>query len=198
MEILITSIVAFASTNIDDIFLLTLFFGSKRFKDSEIIAGQFLGIISLIAISLAGSLIGLLIDQAYVGLLGLIPIYLGAKGIWRLIRHNDTSDDAATVDEKKSNYKAFTIAGVTIANGGDNIGIYVPLFASLTWTNKLTMVTIFLAMTFVWCMTAKYLTKHPYVEKVIDKYGHYVTPFVLVLLGVYILYENGTMGLLMK
>ena len=196
MEILFTSIIAFASTNLDDIFILTLFYGTKRFKEREIVAGQFLGIATLIAISLIGSLVGLLIDQSYIGLLGLIPIYLGGKGIWALLKNKENNDEGDDVYKNERKNKSLTVAGVTIANGGDNIGIYVPLFATLTWTNKLTMTTIFLAMTFLWCLIAKYFAKHPYVAKTVEKYGHILTPLVLVLLGFYILFKNETFGLL--
>jgi cadmium resistance transport/sequestration family protein len=196
MEILITSVIAFISTNIDDIFILTLFYGNKKFKNKEILVGQFLGIIALISISLIGSLVGLFIAPAYIGLLGLFPIYLGAKGILRLIRDNTEEDQDDNENKNKGQNNVLTVAGVTVANGGDNIGIYIPLFVTLTWTNKLTMVSVFLVMTFLWCLTAKYFTKHPYVSKAVDKYGHFVTPFVLVLLGIYILYESETFGLL--
>jgi len=196
MEILLTSIIAFTSTNLDDIFILTLFYGTKRFKEREIVAGQFLGIATLIAISLIGSLVGLLIDQSYIGLLGLIPIYLGGKGIWALLKNKENNDEGDDVYKDERKNKSLTVAGVTIANGGDNIGIYVPLFATLTWTNKLTMTTIFLAMTFLWCLIAKYFAKHPYVAKTVEKYGHILTPLVLVLLGFYILFKNETFGLL--
>src|SRR5688572_24247180 len=196
MEILITSIVAFTSTNIDDIFVLILFYGNKNYKDGEIIAGQFLGIISLIVVSLIGSLIGLFIEPAYVGLLGLIPIYLGVRGIWRLMKTKPKSEQPDNQDKNEGKNRVLTVAGVTFANGGDNIGIYTPLFAAMTWTNTVTMVAIFLVMTFLWCLTAKQLTRHPYAAKAIDKYGHLVTPFVFVLIGIYILYESGTFGLL--
>jgi cadmium resistance protein CadD (predicted permease) len=86
MEFIVTSLLAFVSTNIDDIFILTLFFGNKRFKTREIIIGQYLGIISLIAISFVASLAGLVIDKMYIGLLGLLPIYLGIKGFIELFR----------------------------------------------------------------------------------------------------------------
>ena len=196
MEILVTSIIAFTSTNIDDIFILTLFYGNKKFKGGEILAGQFLGIISLITISLIGSIAGLFIDPAYIGLLGIIPIYLGTRGILGLINNKTKSEQTNNQDKDEGKNHVLTVAGVTFANGGDNVGIYIPLFAALTWTNKITMVTIFLIMTFLWCLTAKYLTKHPYVAKAIDKYGHFVTPFVFVLLGLFIFYESGTIALL--
>lgn len=195
MEMLITSIIAFASSNIDDIFILTLFYGNKKYTEKEIIIGQFLGIIALVAISLIGSLIGLLVSAKYIGLLGLIPIFLGLKGIWGLIKRNDNGETENSGNSDKKN-NVLTVAGVTFANGGDNIGIYIPLFATLTWTNKITMVSVFLVMTFLWCIIAKYFTKHPYVAKAVDKYGHMVTPFVLILLGLFILYENGTFEVL--
>ena len=198
MEILITSIIAFASTNIDDIFILTLFYGNKKFKDGEILGGQLLGIISLITVSLIGSLAGLFIDPAYIGLLGLIPMYLGARGILGLISAKIKGEERDNQPKSKGKNRVLAVAGVTFANGGDNIGIYTPLFAALTWANKIVMVTIFLAMTFLWCLAAQYLTKHPIVAKAVDKYGHLVTPFVLVLLGLYILYESGTLVLLTK
>ena len=97
MEIFLTSLTAFASTNIDDLFILTLFFGNKKIKQPEIIAGQFLGIVALIAVSLLGSLIGLVVDPAYIGILGLVPIYLGLKGMSRLIKRDHQSETSGHV-----------------------------------------------------------------------------------------------------
>jgi cadmium resistance transport/sequestration family protein len=195
MEIIITGIITFISTNIDDIFMLMLFYGNKRFKEKEIIIGQLAGISALIAISLATSLIGLFIDKIYIGLLGFIPMYLGVKALWTLFKNNADEDDGP-IETRADKNNVITVAGVTIANGGDNIGIYVPLFATIGWTSKISMVIIFLLMTLVWCLIAKYLTMYPYIAKAIDKYGHIVTPFILIALGIFILYESGSMTLL--
>jgi cadmium resistance protein CadD (predicted permease) len=196
MEIFFTSILAFASTNIDDLFILTLFFGNKSFKSAEIFAGQILGISSLIAISLVGSLAGLVVDPAYIGLLGLVPIYLGLKAAWSLFKNEPGVELGDKLNKTEGRANVLTVAGVTIANGGDNIGIYVPLFAAMDWMDRSVIITVFLVMTITWCFAAKYLTKHPYVAEALDKYGHLVTPVVLVLLGIYILYESGSFGLL--
>ena len=130
MEILLTSILAFISTNIDDVFLLMLFFGNKRFKEREIVVGQFLGIAALIAVSFAVSFIGLVIDKAYIGLLGFLPIYFGIRGIIQL-RTKQIHEEGKVIEPKSNRNNIFTVAGTTIANGGDNIGIYVPLFATI-------------------------------------------------------------------
>lgn len=197
MELILASIVAFASTNIDDIFLLMLFFGNKHFNAREIFIGQLLGIAVLIAISLIVSLIGLVVDNTYIGLLGFLPIYLGLKGIVRLFANHHTSDEKEVGDPKNQTNHMFIVSGMTIANGGDNIGIYVPLFATLFWSQKVIMIGIFFLMTILWCLLAKYLTKHPVVANTIDRYGHTVTPLILVLLGVYILYESNTISLIL-
>lgn len=195
MEIILTSVLAFISTNIDDVFLLMLFFGNKRFKNHEIIIGQFLGILTLILISLAISFIGLIIDPAYIGLLGFLPIFFGIKALLYLNKQH-ADNETNNIESTPGRSNVLTVWGVTIANGSDNIGIYVPLFAALIWEQKLTMIFIFLLMTATWCLLAKYFTKHPLVAATIDRYGHIAMPFVLILLGVYILYESNTWSLI--
>lgn len=195
MELIITSIIAFASTNIDDIFILILFFANKEYKTKHVVLGQYLGIIALITISLVGSLIDLLINQKYIGILGLLPIYFGIRGIIQLIQRNKASEPEEA-KMTRSNNKTPSVAAVTFANGGDNIGIYIPLFATLLIQEKIIMIVIFLIMVAVWCFAAWYLSKHPAIARTIDKYGHIISPVILILLGVYILYENGSLSLL--
>ncbi len=146
MEILLTGIVAFASTNIDDIFILALFFGNSRFKDAEVVLGQYAGIMALIAISLTGSLLGLVIAPPYIGLLGLFPVYLGVKGVIGLQGRQPQADGIADAEARSHSSHVLSVASVTIANGGDNVGIYVPLFAPLSPFEKTVMVLIFLLM----------------------------------------------------
>ncbi|HYC84104.1 MAG TPA: cadmium resistance transporter [Chryseosolibacter sp.] len=194
-EIVVASVIAFASTNIDDIFILILFFSDKRFRAIEVVGGQFLGIILLVSVSLIGSLIGLIPDETYVGLLGLIPVCLGIKGLWQQL-NGRVNDEQIADGELNSGNNVFAVAGVTFANGGDNIGIYVPLFATLPWAHTVTMIVIFMVMTFVWCFLATYLARHPYVRARVDRYGHWLTPFVLILLGLYILVDSRSFTLL--
>ena len=196
MELVIASIAAFASTNIDDIFVLVLFFGNKAYKTKEIVIGQYLGIGALITISFAGSFLSLLIDKAYIGLLGLIPIFLGIKSLIGYLKKRRIARKESTQKiNAVSNGSMFAVAAVTFANGGDNIGIYIPLFTTLTLTGKLVMISIFLFMVAAWCYVGRYLSRHPSVARIIDKYGHIATPLVLILLGLYILYESGSFAL---
>lgn len=189
---LITSILAFASTNIDDIFILMLFYGSAKVRSSTIIIGQYVGIGFLFVVSLLASYIGNVVDQRYLGILGLFPIFLAIRHVMALIR--STNDDDEAVNVKSSSFLA--IAGVTIANGGDNIGVYVPLLTTMTQAAKIQMAAVFLVMTYLWCWAGKYFASRPLVAHQLEKYGHVVMPVVLFLLGVFILTESHTFDLL--
>ena len=144
MEIIFTSLLAFASTNFDDIFILALFFGSTQFSDKQIVLGQFVGIGALIAVSWIGSFIGLVVSPAYIGLLGMMPIYLGVRSILRLAKKPREDLDLTDTFRKKENpYPILFVASITIANGGDNISIYIPLFATLSLAHQLPCPSLF-------------------------------------------------------
>lgn len=218
---IITAIVSFFSTNIDDIFILMLFFSqvNKGMKARHIVAGQYLGMGALIAISTIGALGTSIIPKEYVGLLGLIPIYLGVK---EYINHKKEikNDHEQAVQDKKDSIEekvvfneenkllVFTkkvistsiikVASVTFANGGDNIGIYIPLFSSMNLYSILITVIVFLLLTGVWCFIGFKLAEHPFVNKNIEKYKHIFVPIIFIVLGVLIILESGTLSLFIK
>ena len=200
METILASTIAFITTNIDDIFILMLFFSDPKRKNETVVLGQYVGISTLIAISFIGSFIGLVIDLKYVGLFGLIPIYIGIKSVLSLFNRNSSENEdresMLRADEPGNQIQQIlSVTAITIANGGDNISIYVPLYATLTSSGKATMTIVFLLMTAAWCLLAIYLSNHPMIKKSVEKYGHIFTPFVLILLGIYILFESKTFDL---
>lgn len=191
---LITSIFAFAATNIDDIFILMLFYGNRKVKGVDIVLGQFTGIGTLVLISFIASYVGNFIDQRYVGILGLFPIYLAIKHI---IDHLKNRHDTVQENELVVRSTGFiAIAGVTIANGADNIGVYVPLLTTMEYLEKIQLLMVFLVMTYIWCVLARFLASRPLIARQLDKYGHIIMPIVLFSLGLFILIESGTASLL--
>jgi cadmium resistance protein CadD (predicted permease) len=193
IQTIITSMLAFASTNVDDIFILMLFFGSRANKPSTIFAGQYLGIGALLIISLVGAVIGNFVDQRYIGLLGLFPIYLAIKQVMELLRKGDHAEDH---DVAVKSVTALSVAGVTIANGADNIGVYVPLLTTMDLAAKIQLTVVFMVMVYLWCAAGKYLATHPLIARRLEKYGHVITPVVLFLIGGFILVESGSLSLL--
>lgn len=85
---------------------------------------------------------------------------------------------------------------MTIANGGDNIGIYVPLFIGMGITAMLLTVLIFGLLTALWCLISLKLATHPVMRKSMEAYQHILVPVVFIGLGIFILLKNGTLVLI--
>ena len=182
-------VVAFVATNIDDIFVLMMFFSSLTFPVRQVVLGQYVGIGLLIAISALGSLIALVVPTYIIGLLGMIPIAIGIKNLVET-RRKDKSRSRQVVQDKniKSSLSFLTVAAVTFSNGGDNIGVYVPLFSKYNTVSQITTLTaVFVAMIAVWCVVSYYFVNHPLIASRIRHIGNIIFPFVLIGLGIYIL-----------
>jgi cadmium resistance transport/sequestration family protein len=213
-QAMITGITSFAATNLDDIIILMLFFSQvdANFRPKHVVWGQYLGFSALIVACLPGFFGGLVIPKAWIGLLGFIPIAIGVKH-W-LERHQDEKL-VQTVSQEWRSAKEFPpraatasgffgllappvyqVAAVTFANGGDNIGIYVPLFASSQLRDLMVILSVFFILIGVWCSLAYQFTRHPTVAHLLTHYGQAIVPFVLVGLGLYILIGSGTYHLL--
>ena len=188
--LVLVAAVAFAATDIDDLFLLMMFFSSRIFPPRQVALGQFVGIGLLVAVSILGSLIALVVPIYVIGLLGLIPIAIGIKDLIE-VRNNDRTS-TKMVPKKNKSYLAFlTVTAVTVSNGGDNIGVYVPLFSKYNTVDQIIMLTsVFIAMTAVWCIAAYYLVNHPRLASRIRHTGNIIMPFVLIGLGIYILIDS--------
>jgi cadmium resistance transport/sequestration family protein len=204
-------ITAFVATNIDDIIILLLFFAQvdANFRRRHIVIGQYLGFTLLILASLPGFFGGLVVPSEWIGLLGLLPIAIGLKQL--VNRQEDTAQvQTVTSDFEPSSARkplvsflssvlspqTYKVAAVTVANGGDNISIYIPLFAGNNLVSLGVILGVFFLMVGVWCAIAYLLTRQPTIAQVLSRYGNAVVPFVLIGLGLFILYERGTFRLL--
>jgi cadmium resistance protein CadD (predicted permease) len=186
-------IVAFVSTNIDDLFILMVFFATPRFTPSQIVFGQYIGMGSLIGVSLAGSLIALVLPRNLIGLIGLFPIAIGIKELLELHKKGDKEDDEKLakklLQSNKTRVPFLTVAAVTFS-GGEEIGIYTTLFATNNGVGSIiTLVSVVMMLTAFWCFLANYLVRHSFLANVFRSIGSRVLPFVLIGLGIYILAE---------
>jgi cadmium resistance protein CadD (predicted permease) len=199
LSLALIAIGVFATTNVDDLFVLASFFSDKQSAHWQVVAGQVVGIGTLIAVSCAAALIAFVVSPAYVGLLGIVPLFLGLAKL-RSLRFSSSSD--VELEDKSAagaNFKVTGISGVaavTIASGGDNIGIYAPLFASQTQAEAAETIAIFAALTLVWCLVARLVVSHPAVEARMRRIGPILMPMVLIALSVWILYRSGAVEFL--
>jgi cadmium resistance transport/sequestration family protein len=210
LSAVLVGITSFIATNLDDIVVLVIFFSqvSATFRRRHIVFGQYLGFTALLLLSLPGYFGGLVLPKAWVGLLGFLPL---GVGVGQLLNPDTDEPDVQTVSiasESKASIgtvmgsllspQAYQVAAVTIANGGDNIGIYVPLFASSTFPRLVIIVSVFLVLVGVWCWVAERLTRQRAISLLLSRYGHRAIPFVLIGLGLYILIDCGTLAMFMS
>ncbi len=198
MGLLGLAIALFASTNVDDMFVLVGFFADPRFRPRDIVTGQYAGIAALFALALLGSLLSLVISRAYIGLFGVVAIGLGAKRLFDLYRNRELTESSLEHPGTARHTRVATVALLTLASGADNLGIYMPAFAIRSRIEIGMIAVIFAVMTGLWCFFAHWLVHHPAFGKPIRRYGQRVAPLVLIAIGVSIMYDAGSFGLLVR
>jgi cadmium resistance protein CadD (predicted permease) len=184
-------IAAFVATNIDDLFILMAFFANRHFPAAQIVLGQYVGMLALLAVSLAGSLIAFVIPHNLIGLVGLFPIAIGIKELLDLRKSEEDGEPAKEpLKNRLIGYLPFlTVAAVTLS-GGEEIGIYTSVFATNNdITEIIVIISIVMVLTALWCGIAAYLVNHSFLANRLRHISSRVLPFVLIGLGLYILAE---------
>ncbi|KAB1923257.1 cadmium transporter [Micromonospora noduli] len=180
--------VVFAATDIDDIVILTLFFVAARTTGKprtwEIVAGQYLGIgaLALASAVIAGGL--LVVPDPWTGLLGLLPIALGVRAL-----RSSGDDEAPAVVTG-----ALGVAGVTIANGADNVAVYVPVFRALGVADSAVLLLVFVLLIALWCVAGAWLGGHRRVVRLVERAGAWLVPTIFIAIGLVILVSSGVLG----
>jgi cadmium resistance protein CadD (predicted permease) len=215
----LTAIAAFIATNLDDILILILLFSqvNATFRRRHIFMGQYVGFTVLVLLCLPGYFGGQLIPETWIGLLGLLPIAIGIKQL--VTSASDAPENSPAADitsarlSKRNDNALFhqfpaplrgilrwltillapqtcRVAAVTVANGGDNVGIYLPLFASSNAQTLMTTLVVFGVAIALLCCLALQFTRQPTVAKIFMKYGDRLVPYCLIALGLSILWRS--------
>ncbi|MCQ9677166.1 cadmium resistance transporter [Corynebacterium sp. BF-R-2] len=186
----------FAATNIDDIIVLSLFFArgaGQRGTTARILAGQYLGFAGILGAAVLVTMgAGAFLPSTAIPYFGLIPLGLGLWAAWQAWRGDDDDDEAKVAGKKVG---VGTVAGVTFANGGDNIGVYTPVFLSVEPLAVVAYCVIFLALVTVLVALAKFVATRPPIAEVLERWEGILFPIVLIGLGIVILVSGGAFGL---
>ena len=186
----------FLATNIDDIIVLALFFArgaGRSGTTTRILAGQYLGFAGILAAAVLVSLgAGAFLPEEAIPYFGLIPLLLGLWAGWQAWRADDDDDEAKVAGKSVA---VWTVAAVTFANGGDNIGVYVPVFLTIGPAATAAYCAVFLALVAVLVVLAKFVATRPGISEVLERWEHVLFPIVLIGLGIAILYSGGAFGL---
>lgn len=197
LETVVVGVMLFASTNIDDIFLTMAFFADPRLDRRAVVAGKFLGIGAIVAVSTAAAACAMAVPPEWVALLGFAPLGLGLHRLWSAWRAPPGAteeDDGVTAAAGSLVAQACSVAGVTAANGGDNLGVYVPVFTE-QFRAIPAFAVIFAVMTGLWCVGGNLLVNHRLVAATMRRLAGKLLPWVLIVLGLCIL--AGARGLVM-
>ena len=194
----ITSIILYSGTAVDLLIILMLFFAKRKSRKDiiNIYLGQFLGSVSLILLSLLFAFVlNYIPSKEILGLLGLIPIFLGLK----VLLLGDSDGEAIAKDGLRKDNKnlIFLVAMITFAScGADNIGVFVPYFITLNLANLIVALLTFLVMIYLLVFSAQKLAQVPSVGETLEKYSRWFIAVVYLGLGMYILIENNSFDIL--
>ena len=194
----VTSIILYSGTAVDLLIILMLFFAKRKSRKDiiNIYLGQFLGSVSLILLSLLFAFVlNYIPSKEILGLLGLIPIFLGLK----VLLLGDSDGEAIAKDGLRKDNKnlIFLVAMITFAScGADNIGVFVPYFTTLNLANLIVALLTFLVMIYLLVFSAQKLAQVPSVGEILEKYSRWFIASVYLGLGMYILIENNVFDML--
>lgn len=195
---IVTSIILYSGTAVDLLIILMLFFAKRKSRKDiiNIYLGQFLGSVSLIFLSLLFAFVlNYIPSKEILGLLGLIPIFLGLKVLFL----GDSDGEAIAKDGLRKDNKnlIFLVAMITFAScGADNIGVFVPYFTTLNLANLIVTLLTFLVMIYLLVFSAQKLAQVPSVGETLEKYSRWFIAVVYLGLGMYILIENNIFDML--
>lgn len=195
---IVTSIILYSGTAVDLLIILMLFFAKRKSRKDiiNIYLGQFLGSVSLILLSLLFAFVlNYIPSKEILGLLGLIPIFLGLK----VLLLGDSDGEAIAKDGLRKDDKnlIFLVAMITFAScGADNIGVFVPYFTTLNLANLIVTLLTFLVMIYLLVFSAQKLAQVSSVGEILEKYSRWFIASVYLGLGIYILIENNVFDML--
>lgn len=185
--VILTAISAFVSTNLDDIFILAAFFANPEFEAKNIVLGQYLGFVLLLMASSLAYFAQFFIPFQWISLLGFIPLFMGIRGLIKLWKPKNQDISPENDIRYGKGRKVGVVALVTVINGGDNLGVYVPLFASMNAYGLFITATIFLVLVGFWCILGFKLVNNHLLRDKIRNYGHKILPLVMITIGLLIL-----------
>ncbi len=182
----------FVGTRIDDIVTLAVLNMSSRAqgrpKRWQIWAGMYAGMTAVVLLSLLAAIGLTVVPQGWIWVLGLIPLLLGVRSLIIAIRARNVGDQASPAVVTGG---LTGVIGLAIANGGDDVGVYMPVFRALDVRDVALTIVVFAVGVAVWCLMGAWLVSHRRVTGVIQMWGHWIIPAVFVLIGVYVFYKAG-------
>lgn len=176
---------AFIATNLDNLVLLVALFGRYNDRQSEVAFGYFASMLIILAVTYyVGRLVGAA-PVNYLGLLGIFPVLIGITEIVRLFRNKGVIRDPVIPGAGSTAVAAVLLT--QLSNGADTIVTFSVLFSDSSDVGDELVLVSFAAMAALWVLVARQVLRRSWLSRPIQLYGHYITPLILISVGLYIL-----------
>jgi len=197
---IVSAIVSYIATSIDYIVILVVLFAQVKNRKGgvrDIVLGQYLGFTVLIIISLLASFGIAFIPQQWIGLLGLIPIFIGLKVFFE---KEDEEDEEEEIVESTNRFSSLilSVAAIMLAAGGDNLGVYIPYFTVLNTIELIVTIVIYYVAAAVLLYLCQRVSAVKGISETVEKYEKIIVPIVFLALGIMIMFENGTFSMILN
>lgn len=178
---------AFIGTNLDNLILLVALYSRFQKQSSMVTAGYFAGMTIIAVVCFMVGEAGNFIPLDYLGLLGVIPIVMGVVGLLQLFRSTQDGENAGFVTANSPRTVFITVLMTQLSNSADSIITFSVFVVDSSKQGDYLIAPTFFAMVGVFAWLAYFSLNHRKVSHILGSYGHYVTPFILIFVGLYIL-----------
>lgn len=197
---IVSAIVSYIATSIDYIVILVVLFTQMKKRKNgvrDIVLGQYLGFTILIVISLLAAFGLAFIPQQWIGLLGLIPIFIGLKV---LFEKDEGDEEDEEILESTNRFSSFilSVTVIMLAAGGDNLGVYIPYFTVLNTIELIVTIVIYYIAAAVLLYLCQRVSAVKGISETVEKYEEIIVPIVFLALGIMIMFENGTFSMILN
>ncbi|AWI12629.1 hypothetical protein B4064_2596 [Caldibacillus thermoamylovorans] len=197
---IVSAIVSYIATSIDYIVILVVLFAQVKNRKGgvrDIVLGQYLGFTVLIIISLLASFGIAFIPQQWIGLLGLIPIFIGLKVLFEKDEGDEEDEEILESTNRFSNF-ILSVTVIMLAAGGDNLGVYIPYFTVLNTIELIVTIVIYYIAAAVLLYLCQRVSAVKGISETVEKYEKIIVPIVFLALGIMIMSENGTFSMILN
>lgn len=184
LDVVTLSSLAFVGTMFDNYFAFAAqLIVTERSRYRRVAWAQAIGVAILLVIAAGVGSALTALPVRWVGLFCLAPWAMA----WFRWRHRS---DSSTTTYRRG---AITTVLITVALGGDNLGVWIPLLRTDGVSRGIVTTVVFAFWELVFLASARALTNHPRVTTWGETNARRLTPWVYVALGVLILVESGVL-----
>ena len=186
-QILLTALVlvpvAYAATNLDNLLIMSTIAAGRATRPS-LIAGFLTASLAVLLIASLAAFLEETVPRVVLGYLGFVPISIGVYLLLFARLQDEVTPSRAT--------KWPAIAGVLFANSGDTIFAIGPLFAESDDDARLGLAIGFVLIASIWLVLILGLSSRIARSATLSRLGHRIAPWMMILVGIYILSDTTT------